>query len=51
MEKCDLTTKQINALVAGEKVKVEWTTLGEYGWIDDNELILIPEKPQTKKTP
>ncbi len=41
MEQCRVTKEQIKALAAGEKVKIEWETAGEYGWVDSNEMILV----------
>lgn len=44
MDECRLTLKQIQALASGQKVRVSYSTLGEYGRIDHHEIELVPEQ-------
>lgn len=48
MDECRLTQEQIAALVAGERVKTEYATPGEYGWTDRVELELVPPSADTR---
>lgn len=44
MDECQLTLGQIEVLASGQKVRVSYSTLGEYGRIDHHEIELVPEQ-------
>lgn len=42
MDKCKLTSKQIQALVNGQEVQIQYSTLEEFGFVAEHEIKLIP---------
>lgn len=42
MDKCCLTSEQIQLLMNGQRVLVSYPTLEEYGRVDQHEIELVP---------
>lgn len=49
MDECRLTHEQIQALVSGRRIRVEYSALEEYGHVWRREIELIPIKVCCKR--
>lgn len=51
MDSCRLTQEQVAALAAGKTVKTEYSSPGEYGWVDTLEVELVPPTVKGANSP